>query len=228
MSCYVVHHLLDHLSGVLCVEDNGNAVSANYGRTPKVSQTNLTFPLGWVMEPRTYAQQTLAKKAEFKVSAPLQGIEIDSCLKRRLQRSAKEGWGCYKPSWLSRVHWWLVPARNLSTFSTLTRQCMVTLPVVKMMSSQAMIVRGGMFVFFVLPPAVLPQFQGVPSWNVYCSRFGNRCWGRICLYVPSLPGFDNLPGLHGLWFNLPMYFKEVMRHKGILLLSKDKIQIFIG
>ena len=44
---------------------------------------------------------------------------------------------------------------------------------------------------FVLPPAVLPQFQGVPSWNVYCSRFGNRCGGRICLYVPSLPGFDN-------------------------------------
>ena len=168
------------------------------------------------------------KKAEFKMSAPLQGIEIDSCLKRRLQRSAKEGWGCYKPSWLSRVHWWLVPARNLSTFSTLTRQCMVTLPVVKMMSSQAMLVRGGMFVFFVLPPAVLPQFQGVPSWNVYCSRFGNRCWGRICFYVPSLPGFDNLPGLHGLWFNLPMNFKEVMRHKGILLLSKDKIQIFIG
>ena len=81
------------------------------------------------------------------MSAPLQGIEIDSCFKRRLQRSAKEGWGCYKPSWLSRVHWWLVPARNLSTFSTLTRQCMVTLPVVKMMSSQAMIVRGGMFVF---------------------------------------------------------------------------------
>ena len=162
------------------------------------------------------------------MSAPLQGIEIDSCLKRRLQRSAKEGWGCYKPSWLSRVHWWLVPARNLSTFSTLTRQCMVTLPVVKMMSSQAMIVRGGMFVFFVLPPAVLPQFQGVPSWNVYCSRFGNRCWGRICFYIPSLPGFDNLPGFHGLWFNLPMNFKEVMRHKGILLLSKDKIQIFTG
>ena len=125
------------------------------------------------------------------MSAPLQSIEIDSCFKRRLQRSAKEGWGCYKPSWLSRVHWWLVPARNLSTFSTLTRQCMVTLPVVKMMSSQAMIVRGGMFVFFVLPPAVLPQFLGVPSWNVYCSRFGNRCGGRICLYVPSLPGFDN-------------------------------------
>ena len=143
------------------------------------------------------------------MSAPLQGIEMDSCLKRRLQRSAKEGWGCYKPSWLSRVHWWLVPARNLSTFSTLTRQCMVTLPVVKMMSSQAMIVRGGMFVFFVLPPAVLPQFQGVPSWNVYCSRFGNRCWGRICLYIFPLPGFDNLPGLHGLWFNLPMNFKEV-------------------
>ena len=77
---------------------------------------------------------------------------------------------------------------------------MVTLPVVKMMSSQAMIVRGGMFVFLFCRQLCCLSSRGF-RLGMFIVLYLEIAAGEefaSSMYVPSLPGFDNLPGLHGL------------------------------